>query len=310
MWSAAVSEADADHHRYRALLRDADDEPKRLALIQLLIDEGARDNLAARLTRARSEPPFEPPPHMPPVPMHREVPEKPVESATQWPGEVDIAGPADDASLDSGRLTARPGTSELAPPALASEPPAPTPCHDEVTELSPQSVVAPLGTANPVALIAAEPSRPDDLADRVATLVSDHAASADAGPVAAMTSPSGTPPAASDVEIAFRIQAALAELTRVHRQQDDLEQVGGGETRLSLPAPSEAASPEALRSVTVVRASSHDLIDRFVRLMGRRLVPPAAALPSASVAPPSDNDEDNSIAAQIQAALAKQKGDR
>jgi len=244
--------------------------------------------------------------------MHREVPEKPVESATQWPGEVDIAGPADDASLDSAGLAAPPGTSELAPPALASEPPAPTPCHDEVTELPPQSVVAPLGTASggAVALIAAEPSRPDDLADRVATLVSDHAASADAGPVAAMTSPSGTPPAASDVEIASRIQAALAELTRVHRQQDDLEQVGGGETRLSLPAPSEAASPEALRSVTVVRASSHDLIDRFVRLMGRRLVPPAAALPSASVAPPSDNDEDNSIAAQIQAALAKQKGDR
>jgi hypothetical protein len=304
-----VSDADADHHRYRALLRDADDEPKRLALIQLLIDEGARDKLAARLKRSGSEPPFEPPPLMPPVPMHREVPEQPVESATQWPGEAGIAGLADDASLDSARLAASP--SEFALPALASEPPAPTPCHDEVTE-PPQSVVAPLGTASggPVALIAAEPSRPDDLADRVAKLVSDHAASADAGPVAAMTSPSGTPPAASDVEIASRIQAALAELTRVHRQQDDLEQVGGGETRLSLPAPSEAASPEALRSVTVVRASSHDLIDRFVRLMGRRLVPPAAALPSASVAPPSDNDEDNSIAAQIQAALTKQKGDR
>jgi hypothetical protein len=29
--------------RYRALLRDADDEPKRLALIQLLIDERVRD---------------------------------------------------------------------------------------------------------------------------------------------------------------------------------------------------------------------------------------------------------------------------
>jgi len=218
-----VSEADADHHRYRALLRDADDEPKRLALIRLLIDEGARDKLAAHHRRSRSESPFEPPPLLPPVPLQREVPEKPVESATQWPGEVDIAGPADDASLDSAGLAAPPGTSELAPPALASEPPAPTPCHDEVTELSPQSVVAPLGTASgsPVALIAAEPSRPDDLADRVATLVSDHAASADAGPVAAMTSPSGTPPAASDVEIASRIQAALAELTRVHRQQDD-----------------------------------------------------------------------------------------
>ena len=307
-----MSEADADHHRYRALLRDADDEPKRLALIQLLIDEGARDKLAAQLRKSRSEPLFEGPPLLPPVPVHREVPEKPVESATQWPGEAKIAGPAEDAALDSGRLTARPGTSELAPPALASELPASTPYHDAVTEPPPQSVGAPLetATAGPVVLLAAEPSRPDDPADTIATLASDHAASADAGPVAAMTSPSGTPPAASDVEIAFRIQAALAELTRVHRQQDDLEQVGGGETRLSLPAPSEAAGPDAMRSVTVVRASSHDLIDRFVRLIGRRLVPPAAALPSASVAPPSDNDEDNSIAAQIQAALAKQKGDR
>jgi hypothetical protein len=34
--------------RYRALLRDADDEPKRLALIRLLIDEGAQDKFAAK----------------------------------------------------------------------------------------------------------------------------------------------------------------------------------------------------------------------------------------------------------------------
>lgn len=45
-WSTAVSEPDADHYRYRALLRDANDEPKRLALIQLLIEEGAREKLA------------------------------------------------------------------------------------------------------------------------------------------------------------------------------------------------------------------------------------------------------------------------
>jgi hypothetical protein len=41
-----VSEPDADHHRYRALLRDANDESKRRALIQLLIEEGAREKLA------------------------------------------------------------------------------------------------------------------------------------------------------------------------------------------------------------------------------------------------------------------------
>jgi hypothetical protein len=306
-----VNEADADHHRYRALLRDADDEPKRLALIQLLIEEGARDKLAARLKASRPEPVFERQPVVLPVPMHREVPEKAVESGTrQWPGEATIAGPADDASRDPTPLAAPPSTSVLAPPALASGPPEPTPYHDEVTEPAPQSVASPLemATGGPVALTAAEPSRHDDLADRVATPVSGRAASANAGPAAAMASRSGTPPAASDVEIASRIQAALAELTRVHRQLDDLQQLGGGEARPSLPAPSGAASPEATRSVSVVRASTHDLIDRFVRLMSGRLAPPAAALPSASVAPPSDNAGDNSIAAQIQAALAKQKG--
>jgi len=41
-----MSEIDADHFRYRALLKAADDEAKRLALIQLLIEERARDKLA------------------------------------------------------------------------------------------------------------------------------------------------------------------------------------------------------------------------------------------------------------------------
>jgi hypothetical protein len=50
-----MSERDADHYRYRALLKDADDEPKRLALIQLLIDEGARDKLAAKAGAAKLE---------------------------------------------------------------------------------------------------------------------------------------------------------------------------------------------------------------------------------------------------------------
>jgi len=50
-----MSERDADHYRYRALLKDADDEPKRLALIQLLINEGARDKLTAKAGAAKLE---------------------------------------------------------------------------------------------------------------------------------------------------------------------------------------------------------------------------------------------------------------
>ena len=37
-----------DHHRYRQLLAEATDEPKRLALIDLLVEEKARDRLAAQ----------------------------------------------------------------------------------------------------------------------------------------------------------------------------------------------------------------------------------------------------------------------
>ena len=39
--------------RYRKLLAEADDEPKRLAFINLLIDEKARDRLARHIIGAR-----------------------------------------------------------------------------------------------------------------------------------------------------------------------------------------------------------------------------------------------------------------
>jgi len=39
--------------RYRRLLAEADDEPKRLAFINLLIEEKARDRLAEQALRAR-----------------------------------------------------------------------------------------------------------------------------------------------------------------------------------------------------------------------------------------------------------------
>jgi hypothetical protein len=42
-----------DFDRYRKLLADANDEPKRLALINLLIEEKARDRLAQFRLRTR-----------------------------------------------------------------------------------------------------------------------------------------------------------------------------------------------------------------------------------------------------------------
>lgn len=51
----AMSGADTAYNfdRYRKLLADADDEQKRLAFIELLIEEKARDRLAQHRVRAR-----------------------------------------------------------------------------------------------------------------------------------------------------------------------------------------------------------------------------------------------------------------
>ncbi len=50
-----MSDADTayDFDRYRDLLAQADDEPKRLAFINLLIEEKAKDRLANHILRSR-----------------------------------------------------------------------------------------------------------------------------------------------------------------------------------------------------------------------------------------------------------------
>jgi hypothetical protein len=47
------SDAGYNFDRYRQLLADANDEPKRMALINLLIEEKAKDRLNEQLLRAR-----------------------------------------------------------------------------------------------------------------------------------------------------------------------------------------------------------------------------------------------------------------
>jgi len=47
-------DAGFDHHRYRKLLAEAVDEPRRLALIDLLVEERARDRLEAQRTADRN----------------------------------------------------------------------------------------------------------------------------------------------------------------------------------------------------------------------------------------------------------------
>ena len=43
-----------DYHRYRQLLAEADNDDKRMALINLLIEERARDRLAAQVASDRA----------------------------------------------------------------------------------------------------------------------------------------------------------------------------------------------------------------------------------------------------------------
>jgi hypothetical protein len=53
-WARAMSQsAGFDFDRYRRLLAEADDEPKRLAFINLLVDEKAKDKLAGESLRGR-----------------------------------------------------------------------------------------------------------------------------------------------------------------------------------------------------------------------------------------------------------------
>jgi hypothetical protein len=50
-----MSGAEFDYERYKRLLAEATDAPKRLALIELLIEESARDKLAAHeVNRAKA----------------------------------------------------------------------------------------------------------------------------------------------------------------------------------------------------------------------------------------------------------------
>ena len=55
MWGREMSKQDEgfDYHRYRTLLAEAVDEPSRLAFIDLLIEERARERLRAHSTSER-----------------------------------------------------------------------------------------------------------------------------------------------------------------------------------------------------------------------------------------------------------------
>jgi hypothetical protein len=212
-----MSEPDVDHYRYRALLKAADDEPKRLALIQLLISEGARDKLAAKSKVAESETPL-PQPFMLPVPTAEVLPQEATPSSQRERiGEDPISSTADDVSMKFTDLAVRPSlrVHELELPAVPSQPPERESDSEPSTEIERQNVVATLETATggSVTSIPPEPSPADDLADKIAKLLSGRAAPRQAQPATAIESSSAAPPSDSETEnsIILQIQAALAK---------------------------------------------------------------------------------------------------
>jgi len=179
---------DADLDRYLALLKDADDEPKRLALIQLLIAEGARDKLSAKSGPVETRPPlqqalpFESPASLElPLPLRVD----PLAGALNGPSSKEE--PQNGAHFDHGqtRLLPLPGlehssgaaTSDSIPPALP------------------------------------EPSRAEELVDKIAKLLSGRSDFAKAVPAATNGSPPAGQPSGNDVEnsIAALIRAELVK---------------------------------------------------------------------------------------------------
>jgi hypothetical protein len=317
-----MNEPDVDHYRYRALLKAADDEPKRLALIQLLISEGARDKLAAKSKVAEPETPL-PRPLMLPVPTTEALPQEATPSNEREAlGEAQISSTADDVSMKFADLAARLSlrAHELESPSFPSQPPDPKSYTEPSIESEPQNVAATFETATGGSVTSnpSEPSPADDLADRIAKLLSDRAAPRQAQSAATIELPSGAPSgSAVENSIASRIQAALTESVGVRGPQNALEHIDRGELQHSLKPVailSEATIPEAIGSPTADPASTNDLVERFVRLLSRRPVPsqpqPAATIASSSAGSPSDSETENSIMLQIQAALAKQRLDR
>ena len=184
-----MSELDADRHRYRALLKDADDEPKRLALIQLLIEEGAKAKLAAQQKPAAAERLPQSPPFISPARTPRELPSQDAVSAQdtvsanerQGLEETPLLQAAEVASVRFSDLAARPKTHAPEPPSIRSE-----------------------------------PTSPNDLIDEIAKLLGSRVALAKTAPAAMAPSPSHLPPSGNDIEdpIASQIRAALEKRDR------------------------------------------------------------------------------------------------
>jgi hypothetical protein len=178
---------DADLDRYLALLKDADDEPKRLALIQLLIAEGARDKLSAK-----SEPVQTKPPPLPqPQPFN-------LLALTELPLPLRVDPLAGSQNGPSSKEQPQDGA------------------HDDGQTRLPLSGIdhsSDPATTDSIPPVLPEPSRADELVDKIAKLLSERSDFAKAVPAATNGSPPTGQSSGNDVEnsIAALIRAELAK---------------------------------------------------------------------------------------------------
>jgi hypothetical protein len=283
-----MSETDADHFRYRALLKAADDEAKRLALIQLLIEERARDKLAEQSKLAFAKTPLlESLPLTNPV-LRQEVT---LANVSTQPSGTEALATADDVSQRFAALAMR--VKELTPRSLESHTP-----HSH-REPEPRSV-ARSSTEAVVDATRQDPPSSDDLARKIAELLSRHATksipAAEHSP-AIGSSPSGTDAGNSSVS---RIGGASAESLR----EATICEEPKIEASLPSSAAFETAHPTASASAT---SSANDLVERIANLLSRRATAAAPTATTASywVAPPSGDEARRQVLSRNQAVSAE-----
>jgi hypothetical protein len=298
---AALSGQESELDRYRALLRDANDEPKRLALIQLLINEGARDKFAAKPQTIEPEQlprplPFEPALTHPNASSRGAA----LPAKGEVVGENQVRPGLDDLPPKIAKLTAR--LESIPPQQPHSESPTPNSANAPSGPPASENVQRPdSGQTNPGSVtnsIATEPLASDDVVSLIANLLSDDAAPAVSAPAGALVSVP-TDAAPSDIE------KAIASLLRggLQRPEPSIAPTPGNDEENSIAAqiqddaaPAVSAPAGALVSVPTDAAPSD--IEKAIAGLLRGLQRPE---PSIALTP--GNDEENSIAAQIQAAL-------
>jgi len=276
-----MSEIDADHFRYRALLKAADDEAKRLALIQLLIEERARDKLAEQSKLAFAEKPL----------LESLLLTNPVLRQEVTLTNVSKQPSGTQTSQRFAEVATR--VKELTPRSLESHMP-----HSH-REPEPRSVA--MSSAEAVVdATRQDPPSSDDLARKIAELLSRRATksipTAEHSPVIG-ASPSGNDAGNSSVSrIGGTSADSLREVTTCEEPKI--------EASLPPSAVFETAHPTASASET---SSANDLVERIANLLSRRATAAAPTATTASywVAPQSGDEARRQVLSENQAVPAE-----